>query len=329
LAREVFLDELSVDGDRAARRQGASPRRFLPLDVIVFIYTAWVMLLVAIERVHVSRSDRILAFHLAVLAAILLIPRRGSAWESSPPEDGRWRKNLRDGLRFFRYSYPLLLVVFFFEEVQQTVHAVFPDAPYWFERYLYAADHRAFGELPSILLNPFVGLLQDEIFHGFYFSFYFILIGGVVVAWLGDGRSKHPAPGFQTTLTAAMLSFFLCFVWYPFLPARGPWENPLLMATMTPFKGIVFTPIIEKIIEHGAVSGGCFPSSHVAASWGVVLSLTRFRRKPALALGFLALGMSFACVYTRYHHGVDVAAGFFLGLAGAFAAHLLERRWKA
>jgi membrane-associated phospholipid phosphatase len=322
-----MLGEQFIDDDAAAadERERASPRRFLPLDVIVFVYTAWVMLLVGISRAHVLRSSRILFFHLAVLAVILLVPRRGAAWETSPPGERGWRKNLRAGTRFFRFSYPLLLVVFYFEEVEYTVRALFPDAPYWFEKYLYAADRRVFGELPSILLNNFVGLPQDEIFHGFYFSYYFILIGGVVVAWLGDGRSKHPAPGFQTTLTAAILSFFLSFVWYPFLPARGPWENPLLMATMTPFKGFLFTPIIETIIEHGAVSGGCFPSSHVAASWGVVFALARVRRKHALVLGFFALGMSFACVYTRYHHGVDVAAGFLLGLAGAFTAGLLER----
>ncbi len=94
---------------------------------------------------------------------------------------------------------------------------------------------------------------------------------------------------------------------------------------MTPFKGFLFTPIIETIIEHGAVSGGCFPSSHVAASWGVVFALARVRRKHALVLGFFAVGMSFACVYTRYHHGVDAAAGFRLGLAGAFTAGLFER----
>lgn len=323
------MDELSIDdGTTVKERETGGIRsrsRFLPLDVIVLGYTAWVALLVGMEWSHVPHAGRIFAFHLVVLGAILLIPPRGAAWEHSPAGAPRRWKNLRGGLRFFRYSYPLLLVLFFFEEVQSTVHAVYPDAPYWFEKYLYSADRWLFGELPSLLVNPFVGLPQDEIFHGLYFSYYFILIGGVVLAWLGDGRSKHPAPGFQTTLTAAILSFFFCFVWYPFLPARGPWENPELMTMMTPFKGFFFTPIIEKIIEQGAVSGACFPSSHVAASWGIVLALARFRKKPALVLGFFAIGMSFACVYTRYHHGVDVAAGFLLGLAGAITARLLER----
>jgi membrane-associated phospholipid phosphatase len=298
--------------------------RFLPLDWIVLAYTLWVAILVIIAGANVPHAGTILAFHLFVIAAMALVPRRGARWEQSHPSEARWKRLARGGLRFFRYSYPLLLVVFFFEEVQHTVNAFRPEAPHWFEGYLYAADRFVFGELPAVLLNPFVGFLQDEILHGFYFSYYFILISGIVIAWLGD-TGKHPGRGFQTTLTAAITAFFLCFVLFPLLPARGPWENPELMATMTPFQGLVFTPIIEKIIEQGAVSGGCFPSSHVGGSFGIVFSLLPFRKKPALVLGLFALGMSIACVYTRYHHGVDVPAGVLAGLLGAFIARSLER----
>ncbi|MGH9320367.1 MAG: phosphatase PAP2 family protein [Vicinamibacteria bacterium] len=293
--------------------------RFLFLDYLVFAYTAWVALLVLLFRGRIPEWHAILAFHLLVLTLIPLVPPRGAPWESSPPGEPRWKRSFRGGLRFFRYSYPLLLVLFFFEEVQHTVNALWPGPPYWFEPCLYAADRFLFGELPAVLLNPFTGALQDEVMHGFYFSYYCILVGGVAMAWLGAG-SPCPGQGFQRTLTSAITAFFLCFVGYPFLPARGPWENPDLMATMTPFRGFLFTPLIEKIIELGAVSGGCFPSSHVAASWGIVFGLAAFHRRKALVLGFFALGMSFACVYTRYHHAVDVPAGFLAGLLGSVIA---------
>ena len=87
----------------------------------------------------------------------------------------------------------------------------------------------------------------------------------------------------------------------------------------------VFVPIIEKIIQHGAVSGGCFPSSHVAGAWGVVFGLWPFHRRKALFFGFFALGLSLACVFTRYHHGVDVPAGFTAGLVAA----VISYRWNA
>jgi membrane-associated phospholipid phosphatase len=55
----------------------------------------------------------------------------------------------------------------------------------------------------------------------------------------------------------------------------------------------------------------------VAASWASVLALSRFHRKAAWIGGFFAAGMSLACVYTRYHHGVDVVAGVLMGIAGS------------
>ena len=317
------MDDLSVES--GAGLGASSLARFAPLDWIVLAYTVWVMVLVSLAFGNVPHAGRILAFHAAVAAVIALLPARGAPWETSRPGEKRGRRYLRGGLRFFRYSYPLLLILFFFEEVQYTVNAFSPGAPHWFERTLYAWDRFLFGELPSVLLNPFVGPVQDEILHGFYLSYYFILIGGVVIAWLGD-EGKHPGRAFHTTLTAAITAFFLCFVFYPFLPARGPWENAELMATLTPFQGFVFTPLIEAIIERGAVSGGCFPSSHVGGSFGIVLGLLPFHRRPALILLFFALGMSAACIYTRYHHGFDVPAGILAGLAGAAVAHRLRRR---
>jgi membrane-associated phospholipid phosphatase len=294
------------------------------LDRIVLGYTAWVALLVVLRRADVSNWPSILAFHLFVLAVMIALPKRGASWETAPPGEPRWRRRVRGGLRFFRYSYLLLLMVFYFEEVEHTVNALSPAAPFWFESRLYAADRFFFGDLPSILLNPFTGTLRNELMHGFYFSYYFIVIGGVVFAWLGRGSSR-PGPAFHRTLTSVVTAFLLCFVWYPFLPARGPWENRELMAALTPFDGRLFVPVVEALLARGAVSGGCFPSSHVAASWAVVLGLARFHPRAALVCGFFTAGLTFACVYTRYHHAVDVPAGILAAIAGAAIGYSLRR----
>jgi membrane-associated phospholipid phosphatase len=299
-------------------------KRFLPIDVLVAGYTAAVALFVVFFHERVAEPGRILWLHAVILAAVILVPARGADWERARPDEPRWRKNVRGGLRFFRYSYPLLLILFFFEEVQQTVNVLWPASPHWFEQYLYSADLWVFGELPSHWINGWVGLVQDELMHGFYLSYYFILIGGIAIAWIGDeSTERHPGPGFQTTLLSVITAFFVCFIWYPLLPARGPWENPEVMMGLTPFKGFLFTPVIEKIIEAGAVSGGCFPSSHVAGAWGIVFGLARFHRRQSAILGFFAVGLSLACVYTRYHHFADVPAGFLAGLTGAALANLI------
>jgi hypothetical protein len=284
------------------------------LDRVVMTYTAWIALLVVLFRDEVSRWPAILGFHLLVLAVMLFLPRRGAPWETAPASETFWKRHVRGGLRFLRYTYPLLLMVFYFEEVEHTVNALSPDAPHWFEGRLYAADRFLFGGLPAILLNPSIGILQNELMHAFYFSYYFLVVGGVVRAWLGPPR---PGPAFHATMTSVVTAFLLCFVWYPFLPARGPWENDELMATLAPFEGRLFVPMVQAVIDRGAVSGGCFPSSHVAASWAVVFGLARAHRRAAWIGAFFAAGLSLSCVYTRYHHGVDVPAGILAAVAGA------------
>ena len=100
------------------------------------------------------------------------------------------------------------------------------------------------------------------------------------------------------------------------------------MEGLPPLDGWVFTWVMDRIIEHGAVSGNCFPSDHVAGAWAIVFGLawTRGHRRTVYLFTFLSLGMTFACVYTRYHHAVDMPAGFACGLLGALVGGSLVRR---
>ncbi len=250
--------------------------------------------------------------------------RRGN-WPTPVSSTRKWI--VRGGARFLRYTYPLALVIYFFEEVAHTVNALWLDTPYWFEPYLYAADRWLFGELPALLMSDWTGLVQDEIMHAFYFSYYFIIIGGAVLAWLGPKGAvrRQPGPGLDTAMASTIFAYLLTFLWYPFFPSRGPWENPEVMAGLPAFQGYIFTPIIEFIIKNGAVSGGCFPSSHVAGSWGMVLGLAKHHRRAAWWMGLVATGLSISCVYTRYHHSVDILAGFTMAVIGTWLARRLVR----
>ena len=333
LARErarggfAIVDSEASRADEPVQTRWKGIQPWTALDGAVILYTVLTALLVLACYNNIADPLPILALHALVVLVVFILPPRGARWELASPDEPFWRKIVRGSARFLRYSYPLLLVVLYFEEVEQTVNAIAPASPYWFEPKLYAVDRWLFGDLPALLMSGWEGLPQDEILHAFYFSYYFILIGGVMVAWFGPkGTKGEPGPGFEGAITSMMLAFFLCFIWYPWLPARGPWENPEMMAGLKPFEGIVFTPIIEWIIERGAVSGGCFPSSHVAGSWGMVFGLAPFHRRASLVLGFFAVGMSLACVYTRYHHGVDVPAGFLAGAVGALIGTTLAKR---
>ena len=110
-----------------------------------------------------------------------------------------------------------------------------------------------------MLLSERGGPALDDFMHAFYFVYFPLIIGGIVLAWTaGAGRPDRPGAGFQTALTGMMLGFLLSYVRYPFLPARGPWEHPDLMSGLRPFDGWVFTRAIHLVMAGAAVSGGAF-----------------------------------------------------------------------
>jgi hypothetical protein len=234
----------------------------------------------------------------------------------------------REVARFVRYMYPLAVILVYFEEGRLIVNGIFPDTPYWFEPYLYAADRSLFGELPSVALAPWVSWPLTELMHAFYFSYFVVLIGGPVFAVLASKRAGGEGQGFrgrefESAISSMTLGFFCAYVWYPWLAARGPFENAALMASLPPFIGGPFTFLARWITDGAAVSGNCFPSSHVAGTWGLVFGTAAFHRRFGFLLVLVAIGISLSCAFTRYHHGVDVPAGFLMGLTGAALFRIL------
>ena len=296
------------------------------VDWAVAIYATYVAVVAVVFRETVAQWPFLLVGHAALVTALLLMPPRGAAWESPRADDPAWRAWLRAAARFLRYTYPALLLTPFFEEASLTVNAASPGAPYWFESYLLAADRALFGGTPAVMLSQAGVPLLDEVMHAFYFAYYPLITFGIVIAWRGWNRRGTPAPGFDTVMTCMMLGFFLSYIWYPFLPARGPWEHPEIMTGLRPFGGWVFTRAIEVIIAGAAVSGGCFPSAHISGTWALTFGLAFSHPKTAFWFGLLALGLSVACVYTRYHHAVDVFAGVAVAAVAAAAGYFLTRR---
>jgi membrane-associated phospholipid phosphatase len=94
---------------------------------------------------------------------------------------------------------------------------------------------------------------------------------------------------------------------------------------LRPFEGRVFTRAIELIIAGAAVSGGCFPSAHVSGTWALTFGLFPYHRRAALVFGVMAAGLSVACVYTRYHHALDVCAGLAVAIVAALAGRRIAR----
>ncbi len=307
----------------------------LAVDWALAAYLIFVAIVATVYSAAVPAWLYIVATHSLLVAFILLLPPRGAAWEQPRPGDSTAFSWLRVVARFLRYTYPALLLTPFFEEVALTVNAASPGSPYWFERLLYAADHRLFGTIPAVALSQAGNPVLDELMHAFYFAYFPLIIGGIFFAWSGGRRGgQTPARGFHTAFTCMMLGFFLSYVWYPFLPARGPWENAGVMEGLRPFGGWLFTNIIHVIIGNAAVSGGCFPSAHVSGTWALTFGLHAEHPKAARWFGVVAAGLTVACVYTRYHHGIDTLAGLTVAAIAAAIGYRLtgaapSRNWVA
>ena len=294
------------------------------LGVGLLVLVCWVRLKPDTTLELAEHAALLLLTHAAVLAFMLALPSRGAAWENARATDAPLQRAARSTARFLRYTYPAILLTPYFEEVQLTVNALSPNQPYWFEPYLYAADRALFGDTPAVALADLSSPWLDELLHALYVGYYPMIVVGIVAAWKGPRGSRGtPGPGFHTLMTSMMLGFFFAYVWYPFLPARGPWENVGLMSGLPNFSGPVFTPLVELIIAGAAVSGACFPSAHISGTVGLIVGLAPTHRRLAAWFCPLAAGLAIACVYTRYHHAVDVIAGAAVGLAGGWAGRML------
>jgi hypothetical protein len=287
-------------------------------------YASFVALFALVHTAQIPSAPFIVTAHVTLLVAMALLPPRGATWEAPRPGDAPAARRLRAVARFLRYTYPALLLTPFFEEVALTVNAATPESPYWFEPHLIAADRWLFGATPAALLSQDGNAVLDELMHGFYLSYYVLITAGIVLAWRGPARGA-PAPdrGFFRAFTTMMLGFLISFACYPFLPARGPWEHATLVDGLRPFEGWALTRAIEVIIANAAVSGGCFPSAHVSGTWALTFGLFPRHRRTAAWFAALAAGLSVACVYTRYHHAVDVMAGLAVAVLAALAGRRL------
>ena len=307
-------------------------KRWYPVDWAIAVYVLITGIFLLWTAPAIENWSYLIILRVFLLFGLAGLPPRGSKWERTSPTDSKIFKCIRKCTRFGRYAYPLALVLPFFQEYHLTVNALAPETPYWFEPYLYEADILIFGQVPAIILASIVGTFLTELMHTFYFSYYLILLVGLLITWLASNQGKKRAAPlkpnvssiFESALLGMTLSYLLTFTLYPIFPARGPWEDPDLMNSLPPLQGIFFTPLVNSILERGAVSGGCFPSSHVSGAWGLIFSLTAALPKTRRVLVTLAIGMSIACIYTRLHHSVDVWAGIVIGLLACW----ISRRWQ-
>ncbi len=147
-----------------------------------------------------------------------------------------------------------------------------------------------------------------DVFAACYFAFFFIVVGAVAYYAV---RRRASAPAFFNGLLGIYL---FGLTGYLLLPAAGP------AFTTLPDGGArgLIAPHVIAVVKDGVTGMDVFPSLHTALPLFITAFLWRDgRRKTALALLPVSLGIVGATIFLRYHYGVDVLAGILL--AATFA----------
>jgi membrane-associated phospholipid phosphatase len=237
---------------------------------------------------------------------LLLVGMGGMVWFWS---------DAKTGIRgFLRHLYAPLLYTLFYSETAVAIHWLFPG---FLDSQIVAFEQRLLGVDPNIWIIPYQTPVLNEWMMLGYFSYY--LLVPVLALILFFRRSLIQLGGFLTASTIAFVISYMGFVVYPI---EGP-RYFLADFFASPLEGWIFVPLVQAIIENGAVHGGCMPSSHVAVAWVALIWAWRTDRRMGKILTPFVLTLFVSTVWGRFHYLTDVIVGWFVGTAALW----LAERW--
>jgi len=261
---------------------------------ITLIYFSWLNTIVVLFHRNLGHAAAYFMLHLLLAAGILCLAISA-------------KRSQNEALRFARSWYPLPLYIFFFEELQGLVHAIFPG---WFDAWLVAFDYKLTGVHPSVWLARFASPGLNDFMQFAYMTYFLNLV--VLPAILYVNRERL---AFWTTMVSTATAQYSIYVVAVLFPIESPYHTLAALQTKR-LDGGYCTALIGLIERFGRVHGAAFPSAHVAGSMVALLASWRYR--PWLfwvSLPFFAC-MCVATVYGRYHYVADVLAGLVVGAAG-------------
>jgi membrane-associated phospholipid phosphatase len=272
---------------------------------VTLAYFVWLETIVPAFHRNIPHAGRSFALHLLLAAAIICLAACSAQSRS-------------ELLRFARHWYPLPLYIFFFEELQGLVHAMFPG---WFDRWLIAFDDRLTGVHPSVWLARFASPALNDFMQFAYMTYFLNLV--ILPAILYARRERL---AFWTVMVSTAIANYSIYVIAILLPIESPYYS-LASLQPKPLNGGYCTALIGLIERFGRVHGAAFPSAHVAGSMVAILAAWRYRRWLFWVCLPFFLCMCVATVYGRYHYVADVLAGLAVGAAGfALGSKLLRNR---
>ena len=293
----------SALGEEDGRGLAGAWRACGAFEWVTIVYLLWMLALLAVCRRNIQHAARSFAIHCALAVGII-----ATAWMGA--------RSRNRAIQFARHWYPLPLYIFFFEELQGLVHAIFPG---WFDRWLISFDYNFAGVQPAAWVAGFATPALNDFMQFSYMTYFLFLVILPAILYVQDQRTA-----FWTVMASTAIAHYSVYVIAVLFPVESPYFA-LASLHLAPLPGGAFTTAIQFIERFGRVHGAAFPSAHVAGSMVALLAARRY--KPWLfwiCLPFF-LSMCAATVYGRYHYVADVLAGIVVGaIGGALGQWILQ-----
>jgi membrane-associated phospholipid phosphatase len=290
-------------GQGVVRRLGRVRESCGAFEWVTLAYFWWLEAIVLLCHRNIPHAGRYFALDLLLATGVACLTAAATQSES-------------EFIRFARHWYPLPLYVFFFEELEGLVHAIFPG---WFDRWLIAFDHALTGVYPSIWLARFASPRLNDFMQFAYMTYFLDLVVLPVILYLSCERLA-----FWTVMVSTAIANYSIYVIAILFPIESPYYS-LASLQVAPLDGGYPTALVGLIERFGRVHGAAFPSAHVAGSMVAVLAAWRYRRWLFwVSLPFFVC-MCLATVYGQYHYVADVLAGMLVGSVGFLAGTRVMR----
>ncbi len=218
---------------------------------------------------------------------------------------------------FFRLFYPVALTPLLYLQLAplNQLHVTG-----YFDVTVMVWEEAVFGRQLAMAFSDWCGKLWfSEMLHLGYFSYYFIVPGAAVAAFL----LKGPRALERASFTIA-LAFFICYLCFIVFPVAGPrYDFPQISGD--PANGKMFG-LVHTILESGSSKGTAFPSSHVAATMSAWFATGRESKRVFWIMAPFAVSLTLGTVYGRFHYGIDAAVGLLVAAVAYWATPWLLRR---
>ncbi|NUO83546.1 phosphatase PAP2 family protein [candidate division KSB1 bacterium] len=278
-------------------------------DLLAIGYMAALAVLLPFFHHHVPNWPKEVCIHLAFVFAGIEIVRAG---ERHPGNRVLW---------FLRTFYPLATIFYGYFEMNH-MNRMFSGS-YWAMEALIELDAWLFGAHPTVWVQRLYSPGLDELMNFFYVSYYSFAPLATLPLFLRGKREETLA-----VFGIVTLSYVGNFVLFYAFPSLCPRMIPELEALRTrDYSGYFIASLTKYFQSEGAISGGCFPSTHVSGAMAWSLATWRYNRKLSYVMLPLALGVALATVYLGYHHALDPIVGIlWAGMAYGIAGFIFKKR---